>query len=164
VSGSANIFCPKCGAGGQQLDSYCRSCGEWLPDMRMAGRRRGRLRLRTPEERNRRMRVLEALSGLCALSAAVLIFAALRSASREPLLVFAADLCIVTCVFQVVTFVIGRGLQKRVEKGRDEHSHSVADGAPRLTPADSSQFVRPPSVTERTTELLEPRRVRRDGE
>ena len=28
----AAIFCARCGAAGQKVESYCRSCGEWLPD------------------------------------------------------------------------------------------------------------------------------------
>jgi hypothetical protein len=122
--------------------------------------------MRTPEERNRKMRLLESLGALSSLAAAVLIFAALDSASAQPLLIFAADLCIVAFIFQLVTFVIGRGLQKRVEKGRDEQAHGLASAeAPQLAPADPEQFLaRPPSVTERTTELLEPGRVRRGGD
>ena len=159
------IFCSRCGAGGQHADSYCRSCGLWLPDPRAVGRRHGRLRLRTPEERNRKMRVLEAVGAVFSLSAAVLIFVSLAARPSHPLLVPAADLCIVAAVFQVVSFVIGRGLQKRIEKGhRDETGRAAVADVPQLSPADSSQFVRPPSVTEHTTELLEPRKARRGGE
>ena len=158
------IFCSRCGAGGQHADSYCRSCGLWLPDPRAVGRRRGHLRLRTPEERNRKMRVLEAVGAVFSLSAAVLIFVSLAARPAHPLLVPAADLCIVAAVFQVVSFVIGRGLQKRIEKGhRDEAGRAAVADVPQLSPADSSQFVRPPSVTEHTTELLEPRKARPRG-
>ena len=26
------MFCSKCGAADQSADSYCKRCGEWLPD------------------------------------------------------------------------------------------------------------------------------------
>ena len=26
------MFCPKCGSGGQRAESYCKRCGEWLPE------------------------------------------------------------------------------------------------------------------------------------
>lgn len=164
MSDAHTIFCSKCGAPGQTPDSYCRSCGEWLPDMRVARRRRGRIRMRTPEERHRRIRLLEALSAAASLTAAVLVFTALGLTQSRSLLAFAADLCIVIFVFQVVAFIIGRGLQKRAEKGRDELPGAGPASPPQLAPADASQFVRPPSVTEHTTELLEARKPNRRDE
>ena len=62
------MFCQKCGAAEQKADSYCTRCGEWLPDTEHLGRRRGRFRQRTPEERNRKMRVMEAVSALFAVA------------------------------------------------------------------------------------------------
>ena len=155
------MFCPKCGAAEQSTDSYCKRCGEWLPDTSRLGRRHGRLRMRTPEQRNRRMRILEAVSALSALAAAVLISAVLAGKLDKPALVIAMDLCIVTAIFQVVSFLIGHSLQKRQKKqGRDEVDKSMNLESGRadrqLDPADTSRLVRPPSVTESTTALLEP--------
>ena len=138
------MFCPKCGAAEQSTDSYCKRCGEWLPDTSRLGRRRGRLRMRTPEQRNRRMRILEVVSALSALAAAALISAVLAGKLDKPALVIAMDLCIVMAIFQVVTFLIGFSLQ---ESGTSDRQ---------LDAADTSQLVPPPpSVTESTTALLE---------
>ena len=41
-----------------------------------------------------------------------------------------------TLVFQIVRFVIRRGLQKRVEQGRDELTGLGTEKAPQFTPAD----------------------------
>ena len=56
------------------------------------------------------------------------------------------------------------GGRKRAEKRRDDLPAAEAGGAPQLNPADTGRFVRPPSVTEHTTELLEPSRARRGDE
>jgi uncharacterized membrane protein YvbJ len=47
------MFCPKCGADDQGAESYCKRCGEWLPDLD-AIRRPGLFRKRTREEKIRK--------------------------------------------------------------------------------------------------------------
>ena len=37
----AAIFCARCGAPGQKVEAYCRSCGEWLPDPEVEWHPRG---------------------------------------------------------------------------------------------------------------------------
>jgi uncharacterized membrane protein YvbJ len=58
---SKRMFCPKCGANDQQTDSYCTRCGQWLPDMDNLNRPRF-LWNKTPAQKIRKMRILEALS------------------------------------------------------------------------------------------------------
>ena len=116
--------------------------------------------MRTPEQRNRRMRILEVVSALSALAAAALISAVLAGKLDKPALVIAMDLCIVMAIFQVVTFLIGFSLQKRQKQGRDEVDKSInlesGTSDRQLDAADTSQLVPPPpSVTESTTALLE---------
>jgi|SRR5689334_20526398 len=154
------MFCSKCGAADQSADSYCKRCGEWLPDTSHLGRRRGRLRARTPEQRNQRMRILEAVSFLAALSSAVIIGAVLAGKLDKPSLVIALDLSVVTAVFQAVTFAIGYGLQKRLKQGRDDEDKQAALKAEndrlRLGQAETGNLAQPASITESTTALLEP--------
>lgn len=47
------MFCPKCGADGQTADSYCKRCGQWLPDL-TAIRRPGLFRKQTRDEKIRK--------------------------------------------------------------------------------------------------------------
>lgn len=154
------MFCSKCGAADQSADSYCRRCGEWLPDTQHLGRRRGRLKIRTPEQRNRRMRILEVLSFLAALSSAVIIGAVVAGKLDKSALVIALDLSIVTAVYQIVNFIIGYGLQKRLKPGRDEADKDselkAAGDSFQLRQADTSGLIQPASITENTTALLEP--------
>jgi hypothetical protein len=105
------------------------------------------------------MRILEAVSALSALSAAALISIVIAGKLDKPALVIAMDLCIMTAIFQVITFLIGLSLQKRQRQGRDEADRSInlesATAKRQLEAADTSHLVPPPSVTESTTELLE---------
>lgn len=155
------MFCSKCGAADQSADSYCKRCGEWLPDTERLGRRRGRIRARTPEQRHQKMRIVEAMSALAALSSAVIILAVLAGKVDRPALVLAADLCFVTVIFQAINFLIGHSLQKRLRQGRDESERSgiieAGTSQAQLNRADTGNLVRAASsVTEGTTELLEP--------
>lgn len=162
------MFCPKCGAADQSVDSYCKRCGEWLPDTSHLGRRRGRLTRRTPEQRNQKMRLLEAASFLAALSSAFIIGAYFSGKLEKPALVIALDLSVITAVFQIVNFIIGRSLQKRLKQGRDEAEKDVALQPAgerfQLKQADTSSLVQPASVTENTTAILEPTLGRARGD
>lgn len=162
------MFCPKCGAADQSVDSYCKRCGEWLPDTSHLGRRRGRLTTRTPEQRNRKMRVLEAASFLAALTSAFIIGAYFSGKLEKPALVIALDLSVITAIFQIVNFIIGRSLQKRLKQGRDDAEREVAlkpaSERFQLQQADTSSLVQPASVTENTTAILEPIPRRARGE
>lgn len=154
----ATIFCSRCGAAGQRVESYCRSCGEWLPDPTAAWHPRGRLRHLSPERKQRKMRVLELLSAVAAAVAGVITLAVLSGADRE-LLVVPVMLCFVVVAWQAVTFFLGRSLQGRRGRGPAEvGSELPAQGNARsaLNAADTGDLVRPPSVTENTTALLDP--------
>ena len=162
------MFCPKCGAADQSVDSYCKRCGEWLPDTSHLGRKRGRLTTRTPEQRNQKMRILEAASFLAALSSAFIIGAYFSGKLEKPALVIALDLSVVTAIFQIVNFIIGRSLQKRLKQGRDDAEKDVAlqpaSERFRLKQANTSNLAQPASVTENTTAILEPIPRRARGE
>jgi hypothetical protein len=114
------------------------------------------------------MRILEAMSFLAALGGAIIVGAVMTGKLDKPALVIAVDLCIVTAIFQMVSFIVGRGLQKRLKQGRDEAEHEAAlrdDGHRlQLAQAETGNLVPPASVTEGTTAILEPaaRRARGD--
>jgi hypothetical protein len=161
------IFCARCGAAGQKVDSYCRSCGEWLPDPEVKWHPRGRLRGLSPERKWRRLRTLELLSALAAVAAAFIAFA-VRAGADSDLLILSMLLCLVVVAWQAVALFIGRSIQGGRSRGSAEGGPALpaAQGGARsaLNAADTGGLVRPPSVTENTTELLEPGRLRRGGE
>src|SRR5205085_1059911 len=89
------------------------------------------------------------------------IIAAFFSGKLEkPALTISLDLCVVTAMFQIVNFIIGRSLQTRLKQGREELEKEDAlkatDERFQLKQADTSNLVQPASVTESTTALLEP--------
>ena len=75
-------------------------------------------------------------------------------------LVMAADLCFLTAILQAINFAIGYSLQKRLRQVRDETEQSgileAKTDRPQLNKADTRNLAQPSSVTESTTELLEP--------
>jgi hypothetical protein len=125
------------------------------------------LRGLSPERKWRRIRTLEVLSALAAAAAAVIAFA-VRGGADLDLLIVSILLCFVVVAWQAVAFFIGRSIQGGRSRGATEGGPALpaAQGRarPALNAADTGGLVRPPSVTENTTELLEPGRVRRGGE
>jgi hypothetical protein len=163
MSGAA-LFCSKCGAPGQRVESYCRNCGEWLPDPAAALTPRGRLRRLSPERKQRRMRLLELLSAIAALVSGFITLAVLSGADFE-LLVVPMILSFVVVGWQTVAFFMGRSIQGRRGQDSAEGGPALpiaqADVRSALNPADTRDLVRPPSVTENTTALLDPAPVKK---
>jgi hypothetical protein len=162
-----SMFCPKCGAAAQSAESYCRRCGEWLPDVD-ALVRPGLFRRRTREERIRKMRVLEVVSAGLSLTAAAIIISVLAGRGDTQLLFLAAFCCVLVAAYQAVNFYLGHKLQQRADHSRagsvDEIEAGAGKGARALSPADMTTFAGGSSIVENTTELLEPipREGRRD--
>ena len=154
-----SMFCPKCGADAQSAESYCKRCGEWLPDMDSLTRPR-LFRKRTRDEKIRKMRVLEAVSAGLSLTSAAIIISFVTGGSDKHLLSLAAFCCFIVAVYQVVNFYLGYKLQPRVDKsraGRTDEIEAQAEQRVRALPsADTTPFVGRNSVVENTTELLEP--------
>jgi hypothetical protein len=158
--GEVNMFCPKCGADAQNAESYCTRCGEWLPDLKSLTRP-GLFRKRTREEKIRKIRVLEAISAGLALTAAAMIFAVLRGSADTQLLFLSLLCCLIVAVYQIVNFYLGSTLQKKIEQSRlNVETHKTVE---QLGSRESTTFVNPHSVVEKTTKHLDavPRNVKR---
>ena len=161
-----SMFCPKCGADGQSAESYCKRCGQWLPDLN-AVHRPGLFRKRTREEKIRKMRVLEAVSAGLSLTAGAIITSVLLAGTDTQLLYLAVLCCAVVAVYQMVNFYLGYKLQERIDRSRAEVSDQIDEAEAafgRLNAADTAAFVNHASVVENTTDLLEPlpRQAKRD--
>ena len=161
-----NMFCPKCGADGQGAESYCKRCGEWLPDLD-AVRSPGLFRQRTREEKIRKMRVLEAVSAALSLTAGAIIISVLVTGANVQLLSLAVLCCVVVAVHQIVNLYLGYKLNQRIDQSRSstpDKIEAAEENVGRLSAADTTPFVNRASVIENTTELLEPvpRKTKRD--
>ena len=151
------MFCPKCGADAQSAESYCKRCGEWLPDLD-AIRRPGLFRKRTREEKIRKMRVLEAVSAALSLTAGAIITSVLAGTDTQ-LLYLAAFCCVIVAVYQMVNFYLGYKLQHRIDRSRSAPANEIKateESLGMLNAADTTPFVNRASVVENTTQLLEP--------
>ena len=162
-----SMFCPKCGADGQSADTYCKRCGEWLPDIDALARPR-LFRKWTREQKIRKMRVLEALSAGLSLTSAAIIISVLAGGVGTQLLILAVFLCFIVAAYQLVNFYLGHKLQQRVGQSRAGSTGEIEAGAEKraraLSPGDATQFAGGQSVVEGTTRLLEPipREAKRD--
>jgi hypothetical protein len=152
----SNMFCPKCGAKDQSAESYCKHCGEWLPDVdAMVGS--GLFRTRTREEKIRKMRVLEAVSAGLSLTAAAIIISVLAAGADPQLLFLAVFCCLFVAAYQVVNYYLGHKLQERIAQSRSNPTTGLKAGEERfakLNPADTTPFVNRASVVENTTKNL----------
>ena len=153
------MFCPKCGADDQNAESYCKRCGEWLPDVDGLTRR-GLFRKRSREEKIRKMRILEAFSAALSLGSAAIIFFILASGSSRQLLFVAGMFGVIVAVYQIINFYLGYNLQRRVDRSREDDPSKVSlpDGnrPGQLHSADTFQTAHLQSVVDNTTQLLDP--------
>jgi hypothetical protein len=151
------MFCQKCGAGDQTTESYCRRCGEWLPDM-AARTRPGLFRKRTREQKIRKIRLLEIMSAALAFASAVIIFS-FRPSHSDDVLHLAGIFCVLIAVYQVVNFYFGLTLQPKRGKNQIENERETGkrtSDLPQSLKDGERNFVELPSVTENTTELFRP--------
>src|SRR5687768_5089539 len=139
-----NMFCPKCGADAQSAESYCRRCGEWLPDIEALDRPR-LFRKSTREQKIRKMRILEAISAGLSLTAAAIIISVLRGGGNTQLLILAVFCCLIVAAYQVVNFYLGHKLQQRVDESRTRGTGELQSGAEAgvraLDAGDATRFV-----------------------
>ncbi len=150
------MFCPKCGSGEQTAESYCRNCGGWLRDPdTLAGS--GLFRKTTREEKIRKIRTLEIVSIGLSLTSAAIIFSFLFGSLDRGLLFLAMACGIVVAVYQAVNLYLGQKVTKTMPRQTPQHANR-SDNVPALVmpPSPTRQLNVPASVTDDTTELLEP--------
>ena len=161
------MFCPNCGAGEQKVKTYCKRCGQWLPDLKSLAR--SEFGGASPQENALMVLFMSALSGVFALFCGILLYYVHAGRPGAHWSVFmAAAFCMAIASWQFSSFFIGLKLLRRLRRGRK--AEGVEDKSPALadaTPAASSlgegnpaQFVEVRSVTEGPTQLFEhlPRR------
>lgn len=153
------MFCPKCGAGEQTAEAYCKRCGEWLPDVDALNRPR-LFRKRSREERIQKVRMLEAISTGLSLCAAGIIISILATGRNLEMLSLAAIACILVAVYQIANLYLGYTIQRPIDKSRETDDQiaqvETSQQQHQLDPASQTNFIHPQSVVENTTDLLEP--------
>ena len=149
------IFCPECGTAGQTPESYCRSCGVWLPHLGSPGKL-----IRSPaasrEDKLVRIRTLEIISAGLSITAGAIVFTYLFTGADRGLLFLAAAVSFVVAIYQIANMVLGHGVAKSLPVPPEIQRQ--IDPAPDLKlPAQrTNELAAPASVTEHTTRQLDP--------
>jgi len=133
------MYCSSCGAPEQAPKTYCRHCGKWIGTA-------------PPEERITVMIIFNALSAVFAAVAAFVLFG---KSSATWAINLAATFCLIITVYQTLTFFFALDLRRRLKQGQTTPSEIEAGKVLELNEADNAASIRPNSVTENTTELLE---------
>jgi len=137
------MFCSNCGASEQTPKTYCRHCGTWIGTGR-------------PEERITVMIVFNGLSALFAVIAAIVLFLTQFGRwSATWAITLAATFCLIISVYQTLSFLFALNLRSRLKQGQETPAKIESRGVLELKEADNADFIRPHTVTENTTELLE---------
>ena len=98
------------------------------------------------------MIIFNALSAVFAAVAALVLFV---NSSATWAINLAATFCLIITVYQTLSFVFALNLRHRLKQGQTTPSEIESGKVLELNEADSAEFIRPNSVTENTTELLE---------
>jgi hypothetical protein len=154
---TSSLFCFRCGAEGQTTNAYCKRCGEWLP----AVKTRSPMAFggQTPQQNIFTSLFMSALSAAVALFSAIALYATyLGTPEAKWSIYIAAAFCLCISGWQITSFMAAVKLRRRLGKGRETVAAQVdlKKEKPVLGPGDLNPFADVTSVTERTTNLLEP--------
>jgi len=148
------MYCPNCGAADQKTNAYCRQCGDWLVDQKSA-RRHGN----KPEDQMKVMLVFNGMSAVFALVSAIALYATyLNTPEAKWSIYMASTFCMIISVHQTVSFFFALGLRQKFKRGRGGSAITIrpkSESTGLLGSADTAPIIDAPSVTEKTTELLD---------
>lgn len=152
------MYCHKCGARNQTAKAYCKSCGEWLPDLK--ARTRNTFGGDTPQQIILNNLFMSAISTLAALvSALALYITYLGTPDAKWSVYLAGAFCICIAAWQASSFFATLRLRQRLKQNREGFANQAEFNEPKtargLNAGDMSSFVGVTSVTENTTDLLE---------
>ena len=158
------MYCHKCGAANQTAKAYCKSCGEWLPDL--SSRTRTTFGGETPQQMISTSLFMSAITTLAALFSAIALYMTyLGSGDAKWSVYLAAAFCVCIAGWQASSFFVTLRLRQRLKHSREglvaPAELSEPKNAPALNAADLSAFIGATSVTENSTELLDHVRARK---
>ncbi|MCA1626171.1 MAG: hypothetical protein LC778_20740 [Acidobacteria bacterium] len=157
-----NMFCPNCGKADQQKNTYCRSCGEHLPDLSKKSMAFGG---NTPEEQIKMTLFFNLASAIVSFAMAILLYATHWAKEDKSFSVYlAAAFFLVIGGWQISNFVVGLKLKKHFDRRKNtqatkedlpssENLFQMPKRNDLLNEADYRDIV-PNSITENTTKQL----------
>lgn len=150
------MFCPKCGAAEQSVNSYCRKCGTFLPDFDAIAKKE------IPIEEHLKINSFFSLaSAIVGITLAITLYATLIGPHNAPIVVYITfGFLMAMSAWQIQTFIRTRMVKKQVAKLKPtrETAELVMPAADPASPKslnepDLENYM-PASVTERTTRNL----------
>lgn len=160
------MFCPKCGKGDQETDSYCRSCGEFLTDLSSRPSLLNRvLGISNPEKQLNLTLIIDLVT---AIVSGFLLFSLMgyfdgaeaKTGIPTTRMVYVLYVFLgLVAVWQLFSFTVGTTFKKKLSASRRAHLKAKSQSAQALPPADNKDAV-PITITEQTTRQLDkvPRR------
>ena len=163
------MFCSKCGQGEQALDSYCRSCGEFIADpsnrLSLINRVFG---VSSPEQQLNISLVINLMTSIVSV---VLIFFLMgffdgqraQTGAATPKIIYLVYLFLALVAgWQLLSFAMGAQLKNKLTAARKSKS-SPPSSAKETGSLPSANFenVVPPSVTEQATQIFSEERRRK---
>lgn len=155
------MFCPNCGKADQTENSYCRSCGEFLPNLTKS--KLPSFGGDTPEEQIRTNLFLNLLSAFVSLALAVSLYVSFLGKDAPPLIYLTSAFLLAMSGWQFSTCIINLKLRKNFKRRREietPENESVrqtqfesAKTQELLNEADFTDVI-PATVTENTTKHL----------
>ena len=146
------MFCPNCGKPDQIEETYCRSCGKFLPDFDKLKKRET-----TPEQHLKINSVLSIMTAVVSLTLAILLYVNYLGEKNTPVLIYiTAGFLTAMFAWQVQVFIRSLKLKKQIvspnfnNPGKTDLHRAEQE---LLKKADFSDIV-PPSVSEFTTKNL----------
>ena len=156
------MYCPKCGTGNQAAKAYCKSCGEWLPDLNT--KTRNRFGGETPQQIVSTSLFMSAITMLAALFSAIALYLTyLGNGDAKWSVYVAAAFCVCIAGWQASSFFVTLRLRQRLKHNRENVPAELSEPqrARVLNEGDRSAFVDVTSVTENSTSLLDQVRSRK---
>ncbi len=157
------MYCPNCGGADQNVDSFCRTCGNFLPDFDALQKKKT-----TPQQHLTANTVLTVMTAAVSATLAIMLYATFLGKDDTPFLIYITA-GFLTAMFFWQVQVIWRSvlLRKALPERRDAAKEPGGMGefrAPEanklLSEADADAFI-PPSVTDETTRRLAEKLPRR---
>ena len=154
------MFCPNCGKADQNVNSYCRQCGKFLPDFENPKKRET-----SPEEHFKVNFVLNIMSGVVSITLAILLYSFfLGRENTPPVIYITAGFLTAMFAWQVQIFIRNLKLKKHIPKQNknvaeidDQKTFERAKTKELLNEPDFDNYV-PASVSEYTTKNLKEKR------
>lgn len=154
------MFCPNCGKADQNVNSYCRQCGKFLPDFDNLKKLET-----TPEEHFKVNFVLNIMSGVVSITLAILLYSFfLGKQDTPPIIYITAGFLTAMFAWQVQIFIRNLKLKKHIPKQNknvvevgNQKTFDSAQTRELLNEPDFDNYV-PASVSEYTTKNLKEKR------